>query len=180
MTAKIVEIRAREISALRRQNRALRAELSALRDRAGENDATLMTLHQLALLLAENGGRKRDPRKWAAEAEILLARRLCGPRGRCRIFYFGRTGGKTGGKGEAAALKRAAMKMRLDGHAGDSPPAGTAAVDGMRSYCAAPLRRGRETTGMMLLSSRRAGAFPPDASRDFLRRLAQLLAAAAP
>ena len=176
MTAKIVEIRAREISALRRQNRALRAELSALRDRAGENDATLMTLHQLALLLAENGGRGRDPRKWAPEAETFLARRLCGPRGGCRIFYFGRTGGK----GEAAELKRAAMKMRLDGHAGDSPPPGTAAVAGMRSYCAAPLRRGRETTGMMLLSSRRQGAFPPDASRDFLRRLAQLLAAAAP
>ena len=60
--AEIVEIRAREISSLRRQNRALRAELSSLRERAGENDAALMVLHKLALLLA--GRRGVDGWEW--------------------------------------------------------------------------------------------------------------------
>ena len=196
MSAGILEIRAKEISALRRQNRSLRAELSALRDRAGENDATLMTLHNLALLLAENGGYGRNPREWVAEAEALLARRLCGRGGRCRVRYFGWErggrsgkggGGDRGGKGEGggggiADLQRAAKKMRLEGHAGDAPPRGAEAMAdaSLRAFCAAPLRRGRETVGLVLLASRRTEAFPPDASRDFLRRLAQLLAAAAP
>lgn len=172
MTAPILNIRAREISALRRQNRALRAELESLRDRAGENDATLMILHKLALLLAEKAGVKKSPRGWAAEAERLLARGLCGRGGWCRAAYFS--------PGRDSALRRSAAKLRADGHAGETPPPGMEPVAGMRSYCAAPLRRGRETVGVLLLAARGEGVFPPDASRDFLRRLAQLMAAAAP
>ena len=168
----IVEIRAREISALRRQNRALQAELSALRDRAGENDATLMTLHKLALLLAAKAGERKSPRAWAGEAEEMLAKALCGRGGHCKIAYFP--------AGADSELKRAASRLRADGYAGEVAPAGIESPAGMRSYCATPLRNGRETIGVIALSSRKPDLFPPDASRDFLRRLAQLLAAAAP
>ena len=172
MSAEIVEIRAREMSALRKQNRALRAELDSLRDRAGENDATLMVLHKLALLLAEKAGAKKHPRAWVGDAETLLARGLCGRGGFCRAAYFS--------PGLDSPLRRTAAKLRADGYAGDAPPPEMDAVDGMRSYCATPLRRGRETVGVLLLAARGEEVFPPDASRDFLRRLAQLLAAAAP
>ena len=172
MTAEIVEIRAREMTALRKQNRALRAELESLRDRAGENDATLMVLHNLALLLAEKAGAKRHPRVWVTDAEALLARGLCGRGGFCRAAYFS--------PGRDSALRRTATKLRADGYAGESPPPEMESMEGMRSYCAAPLRRGRETIGILLLAARGEAVFPPDASRDFLRRLAQLMAAAAP
>ena len=172
MSAGVVEIRAREISALRKQNRELRAELSALRDRAGENDETLMILHKLALLLAAKGGEKKSPRVWASDAEELLSRGLCGRGGHCKIAFFS--------SGVDSELKRAAAKLRVDGYAGETPPDGLGEIPGMRSYCATPLRRGRETMGALVLASRGLEMFPPDASRDFLRRLAQLLAAAAP
>lgn len=172
MTAEILEIRAREMTALRRHNRALRTELAALRDRAGENDATLMTLHRLALLLAARAGLGREPRAWTATAEALLARKLCGRGGFCRVAYFA--------PGQDSALRRMAAKLPMEGYAGDAPPPGMEKLTGMRSYCAAPLRRGRTTVGALLLAARAAELFPPDASRDFLRRLAQLLTAAAP
>ena len=167
MPAKITQIRAREIAELRKEFRELRAMLDDLRARADENDRTLLVLHKLALLLAAKGGRGKSA-AWRSEAETILAK-LAGRGGRCVILIFG---------GRETPASRAAAKIPAVGVAGDPPlPDGVPPVAGMRSGCIAPLRRNRKTVGAVILSSPKAGFFPEDSSRDFLRRMADLLAA---
>lgn len=165
--AALLDIRAREISALRGRARELGETLAVVERNARENDRILLAMHRLAVLLIAK------PVDWRAQAAALLQKQFA--LSFCEVVVFG------GAEGAEAALRRAAMRLPLGGRAGDAPlvgGGGGVAEGGLRRFFYVPLRKGGETVGVVAMASRRADAFPADAARDFSRRLAELLAAA--
>ena len=166
----VLNIRAAEMTALREKNRRLRRLLAEMRDIAAENDAMVLSLHRLSLLLI---ARRPD---WQARAESLLRREWRAAE--CKIVVFAR--------GDAALKTRAARLPaggRADKHsmlADDSPSSAKrkSAADSNSDFAAhyhLPLRVGRQTKGLLALTLREAARGGDD---DFCKRLAALLAAA--
>ena len=166
----VLNIRAAEMTALREKNRRLRRLLAEMRDIAAENDAMVLSLHRLSLLLI---ARRPD---WQARAESLLRREWRAAE--CKIVVFAR--------GDAALKTRAARLPaggRADKHsmlADDSPSSAKrkSAADSNSDFAAhyhLPLRVGRQTKGLLALTLREATRGGDD---DFCKRLAALLAAA--
>ena len=166
----VLNIRAAEMTALREKNRRLRRLLAEMRDIAAENDAMVLSLHRLSLLLI---ARRPD---WQARAESLLRREWHAAE--CKIVVFAR--------GDAALKTRAARLPaggRADKHsmlADDSPSSAKRkpAADSNSDFAAhyhLPLRVGRQTKGLLALTLREAARGGDD---DFCKRLAALLAAA--
>ena len=169
----VLNIRAAEMTALREKNRRLRRLLSEMRDIAAENDAMVLSLHRLSLLLI---ARRPD---WQARAESLLRREWRAAE--CKIVVFAR--------GDAALKTRAARLPaggRADKHSmlADDSPSSVArrkpkpAADSNSDFAAhyhLPLRVGRQTKGLLALTLREAARGGDD---DFCKRLAALLAAA--
>ena len=166
----VLNIRAAEMTALREKNRRLRRLLAEMRDIAAENDAMVLSLHRLSLLLI---ARRPD---WQARAESLLRREWRAAE--CKIVVFAR--------GDAALKTRAARLPaggRADKHsmlADDSPSSAKRkpAADSNSDFAAhyhLPLRVGRQTKGLLALTLRETARGGDD---DFCKRLAALLAAA--
>ena len=166
----VLNIRAAEMTALREKNRRLRRLLAEMRDIAAENDAMVLSLHRLSLLLIA-----RHP-DWQARAESLLRREWRAAE--CKIVVFAR--------GDAALKTRAARLPaggRADKHsmlADDSPSSAKRkpVADSNSDFAAhyhLPLRVGRQTKGLLALTLREAARGGDD---DFCKRLAALLAAA--
>ena len=166
----VLNIRAAEMTALREKNRRLRRLLAEMRDIAAENDAMVLSLHRLSLLLI---ARRPD---WQTRAESLLRREWRAAE--CKIVVFAR--------GDAALKTRAARLPaggRADKHsmlADDSPSSAKRkpAADSNSDFAAhyhLPLRVGRQTKGLLALTLREAARGGDD---DFCKRLAALLAAA--
>ena len=166
----VLNIRAAEMTALREKNRRLRRLLAEMRDIATENDAMVLSLHRLSLLLI---ARRPD---WQTRAESLLRREWRAAE--CKIVVFAR--------GDAALKTRAARLPaggRADKHsmlADDSPSSAKrkSAADSNSDFAAhyhLPLRVGRQTKGLLALTLREAARGGDD---DFCKRLAALLAAA--
>ena len=166
----VLNIRAAEMTALREKNRRLRRLLAEMRDIAAENDAMVLSLHRLSLLLI---ARRPD---WQARAESLLRREWRAAE--CKIVVFAR--------GDAALKTRTARLPaggRADKHsmlADDSPSSAKRkpAADSNSDFAAhyhLPLRVGRQTKGLLALTLRETARGGDD---DFCKRLAALLAAA--
>lgn len=157
----LLNIRAREITDLRRRKRELTALLADMEKNAYANDKILLTLHRLALLLIGK------PANWQPQAETLLKKGLSLPY--CRLMVFSR---------RDAALAAACARLPAGGRAANEALAGTAACRGAKRYFHLPLKNGRRAIGVLIFASKKADAFPDEAARDFSLRLAELLSAA--
>ena len=160
MNDEVMDIRASEISGLRRSLGEMKKQLADIDAAARDNDAILAALHKLALLLIS--GKK----KWRADAEKMLARAL--PKvSRCRIITLADM---------TAAQLRQVAKLPAGGAAflvDDAFAAG-----GLPSVYSLPLKKGAAVCGLLLLYSRGKNAFPSGTANDFALRLGQLLSAA--
>lgn len=156
MSEAVLNIRAVEMSALRRKNRELRRQLSELEGILHDNDSAVTMLHRLALLLIAR------PAGWRGKCEELL-RRGTNSAG-CKIIVFG--------KSHAGLLGKAA-KLPAGGRVDDLP---FVKVVESSVYYHLPVRAGSKTKGVVIFSMKRAAFREGD--DDFCRRIAALLSAA--
>ena len=156
----MIDIRSREIIGLRKAFQDLQEKLTEIDTAARANDRVLLILHKIALLLIEkkNG-------KWISEAEELLQRGL--KLSACHIATL-----------DSDKLKTAAASLPKDGKTSSEPLDIKLSSPRGREYFHLPLRKNKKNIGILVLCSGRKGFFPDDASRDFVLRLAQLLAEA--
>ena len=156
----LIDIRANEIAQLRDNARQLEDILSDMEHIARTNDRILLGLHKLSLLLIAK------PANWQKDAVALLTKQFALPH--CALVVF---------TPKQAALAKTAGRLPLGGRGDDEPLPGTKAVGGMKRYFHLPLRKGKRTCGLLIFASKKADAFPNEDARDFMRRLAELIAA---
>ena len=156
----VIDIRASEISELRRSLRKSKKRLADINAAARDNDAILGALHKVALLLV---ARKRG---WQTDAEKTLARALPGV-SRCRIVAAVEM---------SAPQKQKAARLQKSG--GANLPDDAFAVAGLPSAYTLPIKKGRALCGLLILYARKKDAFAAEGDSDFVLRLAELLAEA--
>ena len=154
-----IDVHVPELPKWKKKSRELARQLRELEETAVANDAILLTLHQTALLLIT---RKDD---WRGQVEKLLKKRLS--LAYCRLFIYSATD-----KAPAAA-----SRLPATGRLSHQPSAALA-DEKAGAYLHLPLKKNGKTAGLLTMAAKRAEDFPADASRDFARRLAQLLSAA--
>ncbi|MGU9951917.1 MAG: hypothetical protein ACNYPH_06400 [Gammaproteobacteria bacterium WSBS_2016_MAG_OTU1] len=156
----ILNIRAAEITALREKNRHLRRRIADINNIAAENDAMIVLLHRLSLLLI---ARKKD---WHADAELLLRRGF--KAAACQITVLKR--------GDTVLNKKIAA-LPLGGRTDKEPlvVAIGGATSGVKVYYHLPLRSARKNIGLLTFVMRNEVQAGDD---DFCQRLSALLAAA--
>lgn len=144
----------------------LAQQLAELQAVARVNDELLLLLHQAALLLIA-----KSP-KW----QVLLQRLLKTKLGLvdCRLICI-----------DAAAMKDKRIKLLLSA----LPKQGKIATRSLanepetinkkaRSFFYLPIYHGTQKVAVLTFAAKKANAFPPDADREFMQRLAQMVAAA--
>lgn len=154
----VLDIRAAEVSELRGKNRRLRRQLAEIEEIVRDNDAMVLLMHRLALLLIV-----RAP-NWRGEAELLLRRGM--KAAGCRIITID-------GRADAR-LSSQISRLPAGGQVAEKPLIDT--VDSAAVYYHLPLKHGRKVKGAVIFSMRRATHLRPG-DDDFCRRLAALLAA---
>lgn len=157
----LIDIRSREISQLRENSRQLMAALAEMEKIARTNDRILLTLHKIALLLIAK------PRNWQAQVTSVLKKQFNLPH--CQLLTF---------PSAQDTLARSAARLPLGGKGLDAPLPGSTPVTGAKRYFYLPLKQGQRIRGLLVFSSKKAGDFPDNEARDFMRRLGELLAAA--
>lgn len=168
----LIDLRANEMVALRRKTRALAATLAEIEGNARVNDKILLTLHNLSLLLI------RKPANWRARSEALLKKNFS--LAHCALVTFD----SHSPPDKQSPLAKRVARLPAGGRAFNAPLPGAPALDGARRYFYLPLKKpgaGKADgmlAGMLVLTSKKAEAFPAAAARDFSRRLAELLSAA--
>ena len=156
----VLDIRATEMAKLRDKNRRLRRQLSEIEEIIHDNDAMVLLMHRLSLLLI---GRAKN---WQGEAELLLRRGM--KAAGCRIIVMA-------DNRAVAQLSGRISRLPAGGRAEQTPLVGTADADAV--YYHLPLKQGRKVLGAVIFSMRQATHLRPG-DDDFCRRLAALLAAA--
>ena len=158
----LIDIRSREITRLRRSKRELALLLEEIETIANANDALLLTLHKLALLLISK------PANWQTQAAALLKKGFSLPY--CDLLIFS--------KAPLPALVKRAQRLPASGKAFDNALADSKEYTGAKRYFYLPIKKEGRIVALLVFASKQADAFPAVAAYDFTRRLSELLAAA--
>ena len=157
----LIDIRSREIAQLRENSRQLMAALAEMEKIARSNDRILLALHKIALLLIAK------PRNWQAQVTQVLKKQFNLPHCKLQVFTAAQS-----------AQAKVVAHLPAGGKGMDKPLRDADAVAGAKRYFYLPLKQGSSTRGVLIFSSKKAGDFPDDEARDYMRRLGELLAAA--
>lgn len=156
-----IDLRSREIAKWRKKASALARHLSEWEENARSNDRTLRLLHEVAVLLI------RKPKSWESALTELLKKRLSLLD--CRLLRV---------ESKDDKLRKFADGLAAGGRSADAALLPAARAGAAKSYFYLPIKKNRKAAAVLTLVSRRDNAFPPDAERDFVRRLSALIAAA--